>query len=368
MEPAIDTTEQSDPTSQDQNVPNYEDGPSRDELAKFFEGDDKGEGDDKPVTKPKPPTGSSANAKPESADKSEPDEEDEAGMPKLAVLLKAHEKAQKIREAATAEADDVRKLREEFEASKSDYDRRVHEAEARAAEAEKRHLEEREQLFSTLRTDPLGFIKKAGWDPSDLVHSVARAGTPEWEAEQKLRSELGDTRQKLSTFEKFVEDQKKREAEFIDYQRKQQIESVYKDFLTNHMNDEKAPNARLVASLASDPDAYLRAEGDRVYMAIQAQTGKSPGLDEVAEYIEWQAAKRLEAKGLAKVRGEQAKPATENGKALRGTSSNNTASRTLSASVASERRASPKPIHQMTRDEERRALEEAFMEGAKTAT
>lgn len=266
------------------------------------------------------------------------------GLPKLAATLRAREQAQKLREEGKAERDamlaDAMRQREEVA-------RMRYEAEAIRKEAEA----ERARLMR-LRTAPLDAIKELGWDTEQLVTEVAREGTPEWQMIKRLRGEKEKQDQELAEVRAFMAEQRQMQNQAVAYHQQQYRAQVEREFLSKVSEDS--------ALRALYEESEIVARGDRVYAEYKAKTGQEASLDEIREYLEDQAQSRL-AKLRGQARGASGKPAAQ-AKAGNG-------QRTLSASASSERRAAPKPFSELkTPAEQRKALEEAASEAARTAS
>lgn len=138
----------------------------------------------------------------------------------------------------------------------------------------------------------------------------------------------------------------KAQEQFVEQQRAAGRARAEEIFLS-HANAEKAPNLHL---LHGSPEAVL---------ALAHKTASELGLTDVAsipkiaQYLEYEAAKKVAA-----IRGQGA---TEGQRQAGATSQQSPAgrangSRTLSTSLASERRATPRSLDEMTPAEQRKAL------------
>lgn len=295
--------------------------------------------DDEPPPPPAPvapATGEPAPPAPPAAAAPEPPkpEDDE---PEIARILRQRAEAQRAREA-------------ELNAGKTAAERLVEEARARAeAEAERILAAARARAdaeLATLRERPLDAIKRIGWDGNKLVDEVAREGTPEWRAQKELEAQNAAQAKRLEELAATVGGLTKAQEQFVEQQRAAGRARAEEIFLS-HASAEKAPNLHL---LHGSPEAVL---------ALAHKTAAELGLTDVAsipkiaQYLEYEAAKKVAA-----IRGQGA---TEGQRQAGATSQQSPAgrangSRTLSTSLASERRATPRPLDEMTPAEQRKAL------------
>lgn len=338
-------------------------GPSRDDLIAAADAAIKGEPEPTPETAKETPAAKEAPERgadgkflprqaeakgpaPAAPDKpAEPEKptDEEENAPALEKILKAREQAQKVREDSQSEAEkiraDARKAAEE-EAAKI------------IAEARRKVDEE----LGRLRTDPLEAIKRIGWDGQKLVDEVTKEGTPEWRAQKALEAKLAELDAKTKSYDEYVEKQRAAAAQAEAEQRAHRQAQAEKVFLETTASAESCPSLHAMY----DADEIIQ----RTYALaarIRNETGHVASDAELAEYLEHGARKRLEAlrqqvgAPAAKQAATQAKAAKTNG------------SRTLNAANGSERRAAPRPISEMSRDEARAALIAEAEEAMRTA-
>ena len=267
--------------------------------------------------------------------------------PKVSRLLREREKAHAERMAS----DDYATRRR----SEADAERQRIIEEARA-EARKAAEDERDRFRKEFAADPLDRIKQVG-TPEEVADAIARAGSPEYRAEQALRRELAELREQAAAgvdvrkqFEAFRKEQE---------QAKQQAEQqkTYEAFFEKYASKELAPH--LHARYDRDEIIHHGVRLANEWVKSGLEYGKEFDDGDVAQYLEADAMKRFSALGITPAPQVRAAPGSPGGNASK-VSANG--SRTISAAAGSERRATQKPIHEMTAAEERQALIEASSE------
>lgn len=256
--------------------------------------------------------------------------------PEIAKILRQRAEQQRAREA-------------ELNSGKTAAERLVEDARARAqAEAERIIAEARAKAdaeIAALRERPLDAIKRIGWDPAKLVDEVAREGSPEWRAQKALEAADAARAKELEELRATVGTLTKAQQAFVE-QQQQAARSRAEEIFFDHASEEKAPNLHL---LHGSRDAVL---------ALAHKTASELGMTDVAsipkiaQYLEYEAAKKVAAiRGQGAPEGQRqagASSATPAGRA--------NGSRTLSTSLASERRAAPRPLEELSPQEQRKAL------------
>lgn len=254
------------------------------------------------------------------------------------VAIRAREEAQRKRQEAS---DDAARIRAEADAYRTQIETEAKEKARAEVEAERARF--REQFGR----NPLEAIEGVGIPKEQLVDEVARHDTPEMRllrqeraARAKLEAEIADVRKWKEEQTKYVEAQKLEAA-------KAQRAGTEQLFLSNHASKEKAPSLRRL------PDDLVLTMAHK--KATEWREMSVPfGLSDLAEYLEHEAKQWLGsgAQQVAAPKGA-APQAKANG------------TRTLTAESGSERRASPKPIDEISDPQERRqALIEAYREAA----
>lgn len=220
----------------------------------------------------------------------------------------------------------------------------------RQAQAERQAIERERAKFEALRTDPVKAIQEAGWDPEELILNLAKHGTPEGQAELQRRREI-QRLQELENWQKSVLEQQRQYQEMLQEQQAVQYrQSVEQQFLSN-INEEKTPH---LAALYEGREGALVAEGHAVAREYRRLTGKEATVEDIAEYLEEQAAERFSklSSKRANQTGERRQAVAPvspppTGKVARG--------KTLSGSGSSERRALGKDLGDLEGDERRQA-------------
>ncbi len=263
--------------------------------------------------------------------------------PKITALLRAREKAFAERQEAENYAQ-TRKQQAEAEGA-----RIVEEARARAQAV---HDAEIQRLRDQYRTSPTEAIRALGVPSQQIIDDVTREGTPEWQALKRMEAELAEAKTKAGAVDKV-------KADFDAYKQAQEQERIQA-----HVAQVKHTFLSTVASPEKAPYLHKRYDADEIFekadrLAAQwRQAGIQFAHSDVAEYLEHESRKRLGA--------EAATPQQVSGASGNAPKVKANGSRTLSAANGSERRASPKAIHEMTDDEEREALIEAAREARRT--
>jgi hypothetical protein len=207
-------------------------------------------------------------------------------------------------------------------------------AEAERARQEALQLQEQAKLerqrWEALKKDPINAFREIGLEPDEFVDRVIKEGTPEWKALtaqerqfEALKKELDD----LKNFKAQQEQERKRWEQQAMEQRQQQ---AYSQFLTV-ASEEKCPTLRALYT-----DKEILRWGDEIADQYRAKTGQVAPFEEIAQYMEDISSERLQ-----KV---SAKPKAAS------------KARTLTGRDTSERRAAPKPSHELSPTEERRML------------
>lgn len=284
--------------------------------------------------------------KPDAAAGGEPEE------PKIAAVLRAREKAFAERQGAEDFAAQ-RRAQAEQEA-----ERLIVDARKRAADEYERDLQARRDKF---RESPGAAIRELGWKTDEMVDGVTREGTAEWKAIRAAEDRARAAEQKAASFDAVKNDFEAFKKQSMQAAQQQQQQAVEQQFLNAHASVEKAPNLHRVAASIPNVPGVLRGNALIVQMghAIAnqwAQAGIPFANSDVAEYLEHQA--RTGALGAPASASSPQVSGASGGQKVRPANG----SRTLSPSMGSERRATPKPIDEMTADEERNALIEVARE------
>lgn len=232
---------------------------------------------------------------------------------KLSSVIRAREKANRLRRAAEAQRAEVERDR-----MRLDMDRREVDQLRRAREA--------------MQRDPIAGLKELGVDLRDLTERAAMDGTPE------------------AQFRHLQEQLAKQQKELEDYRTTQ---------AQREMGQQRTAAEQQFFSMAKDEDAFpylaARAELHPELVKSQAyalqeryyqQTGKVPTLKDIAEALDYIASEEYRAVHERQARRGTSSAATGNATAAGKAKT----SRTLSASRAGERSAAPTNTANMTRD------------------
>ncbi len=266
----------------------------------------------------------------------------ESSEPKIAAVLRAREEAFAKRQEAT---DYAAQLRAEAEREAEQIRASARKQAAADYEAD---LAARRQKF---RDTPGAAIRELG-TTDEVVDAVTREGTPEWKAMRQLQKELAETQASAAEGKKAREDFEAYKAQQVQREQVAALREVERHFLTT------------VATPEATPYLHKRYDPEEILAKAHAQASAwtKAGIpfahSDVAEYLEHQARQRLAGVPVPPQQvsgGGSAQKVRANG------------SRTLSAATGSERRASPKPLEEMSPDEERNALIEAVAEARRAS-
>lgn len=252
----------------------------------------------------------------------------------VAKILKEREERQRMREEVHSYAEQARA---ELAAAK------------KAREEAEQYIQEQKQILDGYKKDPFEVGKKLGWNDKDILEHYTRQGDPNYEIYSKLQSQnetLAKQLEEISGWKKQQEtayQEQQRLAEERAYAHSR--ETAVGEFL-DHAAESKCPNMWALW----DKDEII-AKADQVFEAYKQKTkGELADLGEIAQYLEEQATDKL-----AKLRGGTAKP-EDDGKKPPKEQPGKSGTRTLSTQNGSERRSMPKPIAEMTREEEEEHL------------
>ena len=273
-----------------------------------------------------------AGAEPVKVETTEPEE------PKIAAILRAREKAFAERNAADDYAAQ-RRAQADQEATKV-----LADARKRAADDYEAEMQARRNKF---KESPTQALREFGVPTDDLVDQVAREGTAEWKAMRRIEAELAATRAEAAEGKKAAAEFEQWKNQQAEQQHQQRVTETKALFLNQHASPELTPYL------------HKRYEPEEIYQAADAlarkwQAAQVPfAYSDLAQYLEHESRKRILGDAAS------ALPQQVSGTSGNATKVKANGSRTLSAANGSERRASPKPIDEMSPEEERNALIEA---------
>ncbi len=258
---------------------------------------------------------------------------------KIGAILRAREKATELREAGKSEAESLiatAKATAQEEANK------IIAAARAAAESEAAAWK------AKFRTAPLQAIKDQGIDTRTLVDEVQREGSPEWQAQKRLEAGQEATRAELAELKAWREEQikfAKTQQEQYQAHSRRQTETQFVGLF---------PEGSAARTLYEE--AELVAKGHSVADAYYERTKQVASIEDVRDYLEEQAVKRLAAIRNPQS-GQTFVPASTAPAAAAKPANQPKANgpRALSAGSGAERRASPKPFHELSEAEQRAA-------------
>jgi len=256
---------------------------------------------------------------------------------KLASVLRAREAAHKKRLEAEEYAAELRRAAEE------EKQRIIEEA---RAEAERQREAVRLSVKQQFQADPTGFLKNLDDDPQNVVDAVVKQGTPEWRALQEARAAQARAEEAAKEGKSAKEALEKFKAEQAREKREQLIAATRAQFLSEFASPEKAPymHARWEPEEVFERCDSLCREWQRDGLKLGVDFDR----DTLVAYLEKQSRERV-TKVVPQVSTTPVKAPDTATKSANG-------SRTLLAAQGSERRTSPKPLHEMSPEEQRAAL------------
>lgn len=167
--------------------------------------------------------------------------------------------------------------------------------------------------YESLRSDPIRAIRELGMDPEDFLMRLADASSPEEKAKQERQKEES----RIERLERELAERTKREQEQAQaYERHQQAiarETAIQQFSAVAFVEEKHPH--LVALYEDRPQELIKV-ADSIALAYRQRTGLEATFEELAEYLESEAAKtvskaqsRLQARAATQTQApQQVKP------------------------------------------------------------
>lgn len=264
--------------------------------------------------------------------------------PTLAQRLRRRENEQRIK-------DEARRINAESQSS-LDRERQQLANEKASLEAERRSVAETQARYKAAASDPVKMGELAGLTREQLAHELTMAGSPEHAALMDLRAKAAALEEKHRAVDEFIASQKKRDEDSVQSAKAAEYQQKLEVFIQAATNQEKFP----ALNALYEPYEILE-KGKAVQKEYHRRTGNLATDEEIAEYLELHEARPR----LDKIRQGSAGSAIATKPKANGP-------RTLSASSASERRATPKRIDQLTPAEEYQRLIEIADEAMRTAT
>jgi hypothetical protein len=193
--------------------------------------------------------------------------------PKLAAQVEAAVKARA--DAAEARERELRQYRDQGT-------RIVSDAEAYAAQRKKQADDEYAQAMADLRRDPLAAVKKAGWDPIELVDNIAKYDTPEGKIQRALLETQSEVKQLRAEQKAREEAQERARAQAAQQQTREEVANTFLAELKT-----KYPGAEEHLKRPGMQDFYLQQANKRAdELAAERGPGGAPlTYGEIAEWL-----------------------------------------------------------------------------------
>ena len=232
---------------------------------------------------------------------------------KLSAVIRAREKANRLRRAAEAQRAEVERDRMRLE-------------------MERREVEQLRRARDAMQRDPLAGLKELGVDLRDLTERAATEGTPE--------AQFRALQEQLAKQPKELEDYRTTQAQREMAQQRSVAES---QFFSMAKDEDAFPYLAARAELHPE---LVKSQAYALQERYYQQTGKVPTLKDIAEALDYIASEEYRA-----VHERQARRGTSNAAPGNAPAAGKAkTSRTLSATRAGERSATPINTATMTRD------------------
>lgn len=246
------------------------------------------------------------------AEQSEPDGEEEESS--LAAVVKAREKANRIRREAEAQRMEIERDRMRLE-------------------MERREVEQLRRAREAMAKDPLSGLKELGVDLRDLTERAALEGTPD--------AQLRELREALETQRKELEDYRRGQAQREMEQTRAKAET---QFFEMAKREEEFP---FLAARAELHPELVKSQAYALQDEYYKRTGKVPTLQEIAEALDYLASEEYRHVSEREARRGTSKAAAPGNAPVAGKART---SRTLSTSRAGERSTAYPDLRGMSRD------------------
>lgn len=253
--------------------------------------------------------------------------EDEDDEPKLAAVVRAREKANR--------------LRREAEAQRADLER-----ERMRLDAERREVEQLRRAREAMAKDPLAGLKELGVDLRDLTERAALDGTPE--------AQLRELREALDAQRKELEDYRRGQTMREMEQTRAKAEG---EFFALAKSEEQFPFLSARAELHPE---LVKSQAYQLQEQYYKQTGKVPTLNEIAEALDYLASEEYRHVSEREARrGTSTAAAPGNGPVA----GKPRTSRTLSTARAGEKSTAAPDLRGMSRDARKEYVAQLFRNG-----
>lgn len=247
--------------------------------------------------------------------------------PKLAAVVRAREKANRLRREAEAQRMEI-------------------ERERMRLDMERREVEQLRKAREAMARDPLAGLKELGVDVRDLTERAALEGTPE--------AQLRDLREALEAQRKELEDYRRGQAAREMEQTRAKAEA---EFFGMAKQEEQFP---FLAARAELHPELVKAQAYQLQEQYYKQTGKVPSLQEIAEALDYLASEEYRHVSEREARrGASTAAAPGNGPAA----GKPRTSRTLSTARAGEKSTASPDLRGMSRDARKEYVAQLFRNG-----
>lgn len=255
-------------------------------------------------------------------------EADEAeDEPKLAAVVRAREKANRLRREAEAQRMEIERDRMRLD-------------------MERREVEQLRKAREAMARDPLAGLKELGVDLRDLTERAAMEGTPD--------AQLRELREALEAQRKELEDYRRGQTAREMEQTRAKAES---EFFGLAAREEEFP---FLAARAELHPELVKAQAYQLQDQYYKQTGKVPSLQEIAEALDYLASEEYRHVSEREARRGASKAAAPgNGPAA----GKPRTSRTLSTSRAGEKSTASPDLRGMSRDARKEYVAQLFRNG-----
>lgn len=224
------------------------------------------------------------------------------------------------------------------------------------AEAERLRSQSTSNARQQYQADPTGFLRTLDDDPKNVVDTVLRQGTPEWQEMQRIKAELAQAKEDAKLGKQAVDEVSKIREERKNEIAEMRAAAIREDFLSNHANPEKAPY--LHARFDSPEEVFDRC--NKLCVSWQ-KDGLKLGVDfdksDLVTYLENQSRERYQKLPAAQAVSAGSTTQASGVAATQGIAKQSASgSRTPTAAQGSERRTSPKPFSELTPQQQREEL------------
>ena len=247
--------------------------------------------------------------------------------PKLAAVVRAREKANRLRREAEAQRMEIERDRMRLD-------------------MERREVEQLRKAREAMARDPLAGLKELGVDLRDLTERAAMEGTPD--------AQLRELREALEAQRKELEDYRRGQTAREMEQTRAKAEA---EFFGMAKQEEQFP---FLAARAELHPELVKSQAYQLQEQYYQQTGKVPTLQEIAEALDYLASEEYRHVSEREARRGASKAAAPgNGPAA----GKPRTSRTLSTSRAGEKSTASPDLRGMSRDARKEYVAQLFRNG-----